>query len=186
MSTDEEAWAAAMAGEGEAFGLIFDRHRARVYRHSLGLAPSWADADDVVAVVFLEAWRKRDRVHFVGGSLLPWLLKTATFTAKNLTRASTRYRAALRRLPVGEHHADHADSIGDGDALTALRDLSQTDQQVLTLCVLEGISQEDAARVLGVRVGTVKSRLSRAKSRLRDVVGNQPAGIRQEGVSDVL
>ena len=100
--SDEESWAEALAGRGQAFGDVFDRHRARVYRHSRGLAPSWSDADDVVAVTFLEAWRKRNSIQFVDGSMLPWLLRTATFTANNLTRASRRYQAALRRLPAGE------------------------------------------------------------------------------------
>lgn len=185
--SDEEAWAEALAGRGHAFGEVFDRHRARVHRHSRGLAPSWSDADDIVAVTFLEAWRRREDITFVEGSMLPWLLRTATFTANNLTRAVRRYQAALRRLPAGEVQPDHAEMLDDGDAVAALRGLSSTDQQVVTLCVLEGVSAEDAARIMGVRVGTIKSRLSRAKARLRGVVGERAtAAFRQEGVSDVL
>ena len=55
--------------------MVIDRHRARLYRHSHGLAPSFTNADDVVAVTFLEAWRKRDAVRFVDGSMLPRLLR---------------------------------------------------------------------------------------------------------------
>ncbi|PJJ63270.1 RNA polymerase sigma-70 factor (ECF subfamily) [Compostimonas suwonensis] len=183
---DEEAWAEALAGRGNAFGEIFDRHRARVYRHSRGLAPSWSDADDVVAVTFLEAWRKRNDIQFVDGSMLPWLLRTATFTASNLTRAARRYRAALLRLPAGDVQPDHAEQLDDGEAVAALRGLSSIDQQVLTLCVLEGLSAEDAARVMDVRVGTIKSRLSRAKGRLREAVSESTTALRPEGVNDVL
>lgn len=183
--SDEEAWAEVCAGRGDAFGEVFDRHRARVYRHARGLAPSWSDADDVVAVTFLEAWRKRDAVQFVDGSLLPWLLRTATFTASNLTRASRRYRAALRRLPPGEPQRDHAEKFDDGEAMTALRGMSRVDQEVLTLCVLENMGAEDAARIMGVRLGTVKSRLSRATARLRAAVSEPAVAIRPEGVSDV-
>ncbi|GAA1935236.1 hypothetical protein GCM10009775_28920 [Microbacterium aoyamense] len=184
--SDEATWAEVCAGRGDAFGEIFDRHRARVYRHARGLAPSWSDADDVVAVTFLEAWRKRDSVQFVDGSLLPWLLRTATFTASNLTRAARRYRAALRRLPPGEAQPDHAEVFDDGEAMTALRGMSRADQEVLTLCVIERVGTEDAARILNVRVGTVKSRLSRATARLRAAVTEPSLLVRPEGVSDVL
>jgi RNA polymerase sigma factor (sigma-70 family) len=184
--SDEEAWAEARAGRGHAFGEVFDRHRARLYRHSRGLAPSWSDADDVVAVTFLEAWRKRDDIQFVDGSMLPWLLRTATFTASNLTRAARRYRAALRRLPAGEVEPDHSEQLDDGEAVTALRGLSRVDQEVLTLCVLEGLSTEDAARVMSVRVGTIKSRLSRAKARLREAMSEPTTALRPEGVTDVI
>jgi RNA polymerase sigma factor (sigma-70 family) len=188
-ASDEEVWAEALAGRGHAFGEIFDRHRARVYRHSRGLAPSWSDADDVVAVTFLEAWRRRNDIHFVNGSMLPWLLRTATFTAGNLTRAARRYRAALRRLPAGSAQPDHAEQLDDGEAVAALRGLAPIHQEVLTLCVLEGVSAEDAARIMGVRVGTVKSRLSRAKARLRGGISasNEPTpALRPEGVTDVV
>lgn len=183
MSDDEVHWRKAAAGDGDAFGVIFDRHRARLYRHSRGLAPSFADADDVVAVTFLEAWRKRDAVRFVDGSMLPWLLRTATFTAGNLTRATRRYGIALRKLPVDDHHPDHADTVGDGDALTALRQLSTPDQQVITLSIIEGLTLEETALVLGIRVGTVKSRLSRAKTRLRGQF-DPHAAFRLEGATD--
>jgi RNA polymerase sigma factor (sigma-70 family) len=183
--TDEAAWTEVLSGRGEAFGAVFDRHRARIHRHSRGLVPSPSDADDVVAVTFLEAWRKRDRVAFVDGSMLPWLLRTATFTAANLTRASRRYGAALRRLPVNEMQIDHAERIDDGDAVAALRSLAPTDQTVITLCVLEGLATPDAARVMGVREGTVKSRLSRAKARLRRALGDHPTPFsRPEGATD--
>lgn len=166
--SDETEWADAARGDGEAFGRIFDRHRDRVFRHSLRLVPTASDADDVVAVAFLEAWRRRQQLRFVDGSMLPWLLVTATNAAHNLSRASRRYRALLARLPVDEHAADHADLYDQGEAHVALRSLSLTDQQVVSLCILQGYSERDAAAALGVPAGTVKSRLSRAKRRLAD------------------
>jgi RNA polymerase sigma-70 factor (ECF subfamily) len=163
--SDEVVWTAALEGEGEAFGVIFDRHRLRLYRHSCRLVPVAADADDVVAIAFLEAWRRREDARFVDGSILPWLLVIATNSARNLSRSSRRYHALLAKLPPGQHGRDHADDV-DGDARTALAKLSLADQQVLTMCVLDGYSERDAATALGVAPGTVKSRLSRAKRRL--------------------
>jgi RNA polymerase sigma-70 factor (ECF subfamily) len=170
LSEDEADWALAARGEGEAFGRVFDRHRNRVRRHSLRLVPVLDDAEDVVAATFLEAWRRRDNVRFVNGSMLPWLLVTATNVARNMSRSHRRHRALLDRLPAPIPHPDHADSFDEGPASAALLQLSIADQQVITLCVLHDLSEADAASALGVAPGTVKSRLSRAKSRLARVL----------------
>jgi RNA polymerase sigma factor (sigma-70 family) len=165
-SDDEHDWANALRGDGEAFGRIFDRHRHRLFRHSYRLVAVTADADDVVSIAFLEAWRRADAVRFVDGSMLPWLLVTATNSARNLARSSRRYRTMLSRLPVDAHEDDRFTVAIDTDVYDALRRLSAADQRILTLCVLEDLSEKDAASVLGIPVGTVKSRLSRAKRRL--------------------
>jgi RNA polymerase sigma factor (sigma-70 family) len=166
-SDDEVDWGAAASGVGDAFGRIYDRHNRRILRHSLRLVPTPSDADDVVAITFMEAWRRRDSVRFVNGSMLPWLLVTANNVANNLSRGSRRYRALLNKLPLDASTPDFADAFDEGDAHSALRRLSATDQQVITLCVIEGLSEQETSQVLGVPIGTVKSRLSRAKSRLR-------------------
>lgn len=163
--SDELVWAAALEGDGEAFGVIFDRHRLRLYRHSYRLVPVAADADDVVAIAFLEAWRRRDVARFVDGSILPWLIVIATNSARNLSRGERRYKALLTRLPAGEHTRDHAEGVDD-DARAALARLSLSDRQVIALCVLDGYSEKEAAAALGIAPGTIKSRLSRAKARL--------------------
>ena len=183
---DESDWARARDGDGEAFGLIFDRHRSRIRRHAHALVPTPADADDVVATTFLVAWRRRESIRFVNGSMLPWLLRTATNTAHNVTRSTRRYRDALSRLAVDETTPDHADDFADAPALESLRQLSLVHRQVITLCVLEGLSIEEAAKVLDLRSGTVRSRLSRAKARLREQLTNPTALHRLEGATDEL
>jgi RNA polymerase sigma factor (sigma-70 family) len=167
VTTDEPRdWALARAGEGEAFGRIFDRHRDRVFRHGLRLVEGVSDADDLVAITFLEAWRRRDDLRLVDGSALPWLLVTATNVSHNLRRSARRHRALLARLPIDPHAPDHSERYDDGDAHRALQKLALADRQVLTLCVLEGFSEREAADALGVPPGTVKSRLARARVRL--------------------
>jgi RNA polymerase sigma factor (sigma-70 family) len=165
-SDDEHDWADALGGNGEAFGRIFDRHRHRMFRHSYRLVAVTADADDIVSIAFLEAWRRADAVRFVDGSMLPWLLVTATNSAHNLARSSRRYRAMLDRLPVDAHTDDRSTDAFDTEAHDALLKLSLPDQRILTLCVLDDLSEKDAAAVLGIPLGTVKSQLSRAKARL--------------------
>lgn len=172
---DRDDWSQAQLGVGDAFGRIFDRHRDRVFRHVLRLVPVMADADDAVAITFLEAWRRREDARLVDGSLLPWLLVTATRVTQNLNRSARRHRALLAKLPAEDHAHDHAERIDDGPASEALRHLALSDRHVITLCVLEGLTDHEAAVVLDLPVGTVKSRLSRAKRRLAARLDPNPA-----------
>ena len=164
--SDSGEWRAVLAGDGEAFARIFDRHSQRVYRHSLAMVPAADDAQDVVGVTFLEAWRRRADVRFVDDSLLPWLLVTASHSSRNITRAARRYRNLLEHVPRPEPLPGPEGTIHDGAAVTALRDLPTHHRDVVALCVIEGFSEAEAAEALGVPVGTVKSRLHRAKGTL--------------------
>jgi RNA polymerase sigma-70 factor (ECF subfamily) len=87
-------------------------------------------------------------------------------------RSARRYRALLDRLPPDPLVEDPADRAAEGPAEQALRRLPVADRQVITLCVLLDLSERDAAHVLGVAVGTVKSRLSRARRRLAHQLGS--------------
>lgn len=163
---DEADWALASTGDGEAFGRVFDRWKDRVRRHALRLVPSAPDADDAAAIVFFEAWRHRESVRFIDGSMLPWLLVTTTNVSRNLTRSARRYDALIRKLPKEQYGADPLDALDEGEAQQALRGLTTRDQHVITLCVIEGYSEKEAASLLRIPPGTVKSRLNRAKARL--------------------
>ena len=161
---DAADWRDALLGDGEAFARVFDRHHHRVYRHSLALVPQAEDAQDVVGITFLEAWRKRASVRLVNGSVLPWLLVTASHSARNVSRSARRYRDLLEKVPRSEPVSGADELLDEGEATQALRDLSGQHRDVMTLCVLEGLTEAEAAEVLRVPVGTVKSRLHRAKA----------------------
>lgn len=173
-STDEALWLHVVNGDGDAFGKLFDRHRDRVLRHALRILGSAHQAEDTTAIVFYEAWRRREYVRMVNGSIVAWLLVTANNTIRNHNRQRRRYKAFLSQLPppaVGADVADEfADSAGRAAAATALRAafwrLKPRDRDVLTLCVVEGLSLRQAASALAIAEGTVKSRLHRAKTRL--------------------
>lgn len=176
---DAGYWQRSLEGDGDSFGLLFDRHRDRVFRHAKRLAESTADAEDVTAAAFLELWRRRRAVRLVNGSVLPWLLVTTTNLWRNQRRASRRYRNFLSRLPR-EIHADSAETALDRDPFettdvrlgAALRALSTQDQHLFTLVALEGYSIADAAAVLQVSPSAAKTRLHRARQRLRaDLAG---------------
>ncbi|MER5803256.1 MULTISPECIES: RNA polymerase sigma factor [Streptomyces] len=175
------------AGESGAFAELFDSYARAVYNHAFRLTADWSTAEDVMAATFLEAWRLRDRVDPEGGSLRPWLLGIATNTARNQYRSNRRYRqaaqaAAAAELSVPDHAEDVAGRVDDrrrlATALTALATLRPPEREVIALCLGEGLDYEAAAEALGIPVGTVASRLSRARKKLRTLTDPGPA--RQE------
>jgi RNA polymerase sigma-70 factor (ECF subfamily) len=179
---ESELWTRSLRGESAAFGELFDKHRDRVFRHAFRLIGNVHDAEDAVAVVFLELWRRRNHVRVVDGSILPWLLVTTTNTCRNMTRAARRYRTfieALSRDPdsllaeeelLWHHPLDSVDSV-DESLIVALRTLSPTDMQLFTLVNLEDYPISEAAAVLGVSTAAAKTRLHRSRVRLRAALG---------------
>jgi RNA polymerase sigma factor (sigma-70 family) len=182
-ASDEALWLRVRAGEAAEVGTIFDRHNARVLRHCRRWTQSNADAEDLTSMVFLEALRRADAVRFVDGSALPWLLVVATNLARNQARARRRYRALLSRLPAPETVGDVAEEViatvdNHDQALrltAALGTLRRSEQDVVALCDLAGLSYVQAADALGIPVGTVRSRLSRARAKLRRALGDEPS-----------
>jgi RNA polymerase sigma factor (sigma-70 family) len=183
--TDAELWQRAVAGEPPAFGVLFERHSRSVYNFCFRRTADWSRAEELTAVVFLEAWRRRHDVRLENdGAALPWLLGVATNVVRNSWRSHRRQRAAMARVPF-EREPDFA---ADVDArldderrmrtvLRTLGRLPRADRDVLALCVWQELSYEEAALALGVPVGTVRSRLSRARSRLRELTresGHEP------------
>lgn len=183
-------WASARDGNADAFAELFDLHRDRVFRHALRLVRAQHDAEDITAAAFLELWRRRDAVRVVEDSVIAWLLVTTNNVARNVSRSRSRHQALIDRLPRGMDQgedafdavdaridAEHRDTTMRG----ALAQLSIADQNVITLCVVEELGAEEAAAALGIPIGTVKSRLSRAKSRLARLAGDARAHVSTTG-----
>jgi RNA polymerase sigma-70 factor (ECF subfamily) len=163
------------AGDAAAFAQAFDEHAGAVYRHAVRSDGNHDGAEDVVSLTFLEAWRIRATVRPEGDSLRPWLLGIATNVLRNRRRAARRHRAAMLRVPPADDVADFADEVVSrmhdaaqlAAAAAALRRLRRTEREVFLLCVWSRLDYAAAAEALGIPVGTVRSRLSRARSRLR-------------------
>ena len=160
-------WVRVRAGDESALAELFDRHEARLFRHACRLLTTREDAKDALTVAFFELWRKRESVRLVDGSPLPWLLNTLSHAARNLERSGRRYRSLLTRVDVPSPHAAPL-SPDETGVLAALKRLPAREQSVIVLTVLEGYPERAAAETLGIPVGTVKSRLARAKAKLRD------------------
>ncbi|MGW4348549.1 RNA polymerase sigma factor [Streptomyces sp. NPDC004690] len=174
-TSDRALWARAVDGDREAFGQLFDRHGKAVYNYAFRRTADWSEAEDLTSTVFLHAWRRRSETVLDRDSALPWLLGIADGLLSNTRRRLRRAEALLRRLvshdePVGDHADRVAGLVDDERRMSeihrALARLPRHEREVIELCVWSGLDQQAAAAVLKVAVGTVKSRLYRARRRL--------------------
>ena len=174
--TDDELWTRSREGDASAFGLLFQRHARAIYNYCFRRLGSWTTAEDMLSVVFLEAWRRRD-TELPPEKVLPWLYGVATNVIRNQRRSERRYAAALSRMSKIEPEPDFADSAVNRldderqarAALGFLGKLPKREQDVIVLCTVEELSYEDAALALDLPIGTVRSRLSRARAHLREL-----------------
>ncbi len=169
---DAALWARVQADDADAFGALFARHGPRIHGYVLRRTADPATADDVTAVVFLEAWRRRHGVTLDRPSALPWLYGVAANVTRRWHRSRRRHDAALARLaalpprryePIEDRVAATARAAAVVDQV---RRLPRRERDVLVLSVWEGLSHAEIATALGIAPGTVKSRLSRARARL--------------------
>ena len=174
--SDDELWVKARGGDAEAFATLFERHSRGIYNFCFRRTADWAAAEDLMSIVFLEAWRRREK-NLPPGMVRAWLFGIATFVVRNRWRTERRHRRALERLPRESPTPDFAadvearltDESRMAVLLRHLRMLPARERDVLALCVWSELGYEEAAVALGIPVGTVRSRLSRARGRLREL-----------------
>lgn len=170
---DATAIARSLESPG-AFAGVFERHHAAIHRYlarRLG-----ADlADELAAETFAVAFAKRGRYDLAVADARPWLFGIATKLAHHHWRREQRELRAYARTGVDpaapapdDVVATRADSAGAGRALAAaLAGLTAKERDVLLLYAWEQLSQPEIATALALSPGTVKSRLHRARTRLR-------------------
>jgi RNA polymerase sigma-70 factor (ECF subfamily) len=151
----------------EVYRAYAGRVRAYVLRRALS-----SSADDVVAEVFLVAWRRLDAVP---EDAFPWLLGVARRIMANRRRGEQRSGALLQRLSDQLRHAGGGLDESDERALRAFAQLSEDDQELLSLAVWEELAPAELASVLGIRKGTVAVRLHRARRRFEAALAAEDA-----------
>lgn len=168
---------AASLDQPAQFGAIFDRHATSLHRYFVRrLGPF--EAETMVGDVFRIAFEKRCTYDGSRPNARPWLYGIATnLLAKHHRSEARRIRAVARlaaqRLPALDL-ADGVSDVVDADSLwprvaEAVSSLPEAERDALLLHVWEGLSYEDVADALGVPVGTVRSRLHRARGRIREL-----------------
>ena len=173
---DVELVRRAQHGEREAFALLYRRHQAVIYRFACAMTGSAALAEDVVQDTFLALMRDLHRYDPERAPLRAYLFGVA----RNVARY--RLRSVWRLMPL-EHAGETAGPDDPAAALSArentrhlrrcLLALPGRYREVIVLCDLQELEYADAATVLGVPVGTVRSRLNRGRQMLLDRLRHQ-------------
>lgn len=173
MELADEVLIAESVQQPERFGLLFDRHATAVHRYlarRIGAA-----ADDLLAETFLVAFRRRAAYRPMRIDVRPWLFGIATNVVhRYLRQEERRYRALARvgSMDTGPHADDPPDDRLDAQALraalaAALAALKPADRDVLLLAAWAQLSYGEIATTLDIPIGTVRSRLNRARRLIR-------------------
>jgi RNA polymerase sigma factor (sigma-70 family) len=165
--------------DAERFGVLYDRYSNQLYRYAYRrVGPEFAE--DAVAETFVAAFRRRASYDLGRADARPWLFGILTREIAMRHRAEdARYRA-LAKAPVSEVAEGFVDEVlaavtarGAGSALAeALRHLPVGDRDVVLLIAWNDFNYAEVAEALGIKLGTVRSRLHRARRRLRAALGD--------------
>ncbi|MBJ7901869.1 MULTISPECIES: RNA polymerase sigma factor [unclassified Streptomyces] len=182
--TEDDAEIVAQSLEqSELFALLYDRYAADIHRYAARRLGD-AAADDITADTFLTAFRIRSRYDRTRANARPWLYGIAGNLIGKQRRAEVRALRALARTgrdPLaasgGAFWLEDADSriAAQAPLAGALAALSGPDRHVLLLVAWADLTYQEVAEALGIPVGTVRSRLNRARRKVRTALGADPA-----------
>ncbi len=171
-----------MAGRNErALGELYDRHGGAVYSLALAIVGERADAEEVVADSFGQAWRTAERFDPARGSVTAWLATITRTRALDLVRARGRRARALTRAAVGNSEGLAAPIAPAGEAPDrgverqearrmverSLSELSESQRRIIELAYFGGLTQTEIAAELKEPLGTVKTRMRAGLEKLR-------------------
>jgi RNA polymerase sigma-70 factor, ECF subfamily len=178
---DQQLIASARSGDLEAFNQIVDRYQALVFRVCYRILGDSGRAEDATQDTFIKAYSAFDQYH--GGSFKSWIMRIATNRCYDMIRSERRRPAAsLDAQPVEseptwstEPVTENPDSFASRSQLSehlerALQELSYEQRTAVILFDIHGYRYEEIAEITGTSLGTVKSRLSRGRIRLREIL----------------
>jgi len=175
----------SLNGELDAFNQLILEYQNLAYSVAYRLLSNTEAASDAVQDSFIKAYRALDS--FRGGSFKSWLMRIVTNTCYDQLRAQKRQRTeSLDDLPVEEEFVtqlidsrESPDQFVERQELSglieaAIQSLPEEQRTVLVLCDIHGYAYEEIVEMTGVAMGTVKSRISRARGRMRDYLTEHP------------
>jgi RNA polymerase sigma factor (sigma-70 family) len=168
----------AQAGDARAYEELVRAHQQIAFRVAYVITRNAADAEDAAQEGLVKAWRALGRFR-AGEPLRPWLLQIVANEARNRARSAGRRQHLAVRAAGAVSSSEAAPSLEDAvldadrrrELLEALEQLPDQSREILACRYLLDLSEDETAAVLGVRLGTVKSRSSRALDRLREAYG---------------
>lgn len=180
---------AAQGGDLNAFNRLVTRHERAVYNVCYRMLRDGALAEDATQDAFIRVWNSIDSFH--GGIVRPWILRIATNRTYDILRAQARRPA--RSLDAQSFEAEpewtsQADAVEHPESFVARSELSAflestlaalpEDQRLaIVLSDVQGYPYDEIGEIMDVPVGTVKSRISRGRSRLRELFRSSPGGM---------
>src|SRR3954447_23397200 len=178
-STPSDAPSGAPAPDQVSWDQIVEEHSARVYRLAYRLTGNAHDAEDLTQEVFVRVFRSLHT--YTPGTFAGWLHRITTNLFLDSARRKSRIRFdslpddADNRLPspVATPDAAYLNQMFDADVEAALADLPPDFRAAVVLCDVEGLTYEEIADVLGVKMGTVRSRIHRGRSMLRKALAHR-------------
>lgn len=178
MDVDDDLVERAKQGDGDAYGELVIRYQGIALRTAMLITGSHAEAEEVAQDAFVKAFRALARFR-PGASFRPWLLRIVANEAINRRKATGR-RPTVELTPAFDRPGPDDAASPEAAALASeqrtfvlrgLQRLREEDRLVISYRYLLDLSEAEMAEALGVARGTVKSRLSRALARLREVMG---------------
>jgi RNA polymerase sigma-70 factor, ECF subfamily len=183
--TDQALWRLVIAGDTYAFRQLYERYAVGVEAFCLRRTADRTAAEEATSEVFLELWRRRHRLTVTGDSARPLLLGIALNVLRHRWRTERRHRATLTRLNEAFEPREAAEDppAETLEALTLARNIIERlpprEAETLMLIAWGELSYQETASVLGIPIGTVRSRLARARERLI-APGTKPFDLAQE------
>ena len=170
---EEELLTRARDGDTAAFNALLERHSGAVWNYLLRFMPGTADCEDLFQDVFVKAWLKLDSYNCGRGAFRAWLLRIAATASLDELKRRRRERARVEtwaedadtiRAP---HHGSRSDPSIEA-VRNAVGSLPDTERQTVVLSFYHDLSMPRIAALLGIPLGTVKSRMRSALARLRE------------------
>ncbi|HEY1651067.1 MAG TPA: RNA polymerase sigma factor [Acidimicrobiales bacterium] len=161
-----------------AFAILFERHAGSVHRYLIKRV-GLDNAEDLLGETFVTAFRARSSYDLSRSDARPWLFGIATNHARHFWRSEVRRQSRDTAGMTGATQHDHSDeataraffSSQEGAVAQALAQLDDAHLDVLLLVAGPGFTYEEVSASLGIPVGTVRSRMSRTRRRLRELLG---------------
>ena len=170
----------AIARDQEAFGALYDRHVVRVYRHLYYLVGNAAEAEDLTAQAFLQAWEAIHRYQIRGAPFVSWLLRIAHNVGVSYLRSRRDGAELPEALVDRSHHGNPEEALQRQAEVERVREaimrLRAEQRQVILLRFIEDLEYREVAEIVGKSVAAVRVIQHRALNALRKQVRREDAG----------
>jgi RNA polymerase sigma-70 factor (ECF subfamily) len=178
---DQHLVQAALNGDSESFNRLVDRYQARAYGLCLRMLGDADHAADVAQDAFISAYRHLPSLR---GEFRPWLMRIVANACRDVLRSQKRRPSVSLDMTNDDDDAPAlqiADTAAGPEEQLLRREMQQTiatalftipaeQREVIVLSDIEGLSYQEIAEITGINIGTVKSRLNRARMRLRELL----------------